>query len=161
MVLLGFFILTCSFLFIYMGGNDPHLFWDPYPLAFIVVMVLGGGMIKYGKEVFRYFQVAKKKQGEMSLYLGNLALVSGFLGSLMGCISILAHTDNPHSIGPSAAVNFLSTLYGVLFYMFFILHRIPQKKLEQQTNLVIGVLLIPQILTAAYFYWTLMSNSAA
>ncbi|MEE2786690.1 MAG: MotA/TolQ/ExbB proton channel family protein [Myxococcota bacterium] len=44
----------------------------------------------------------------------TLASASGVVGSLIGFVTMLAHMDDPKSIGPAMAVALLTLLYGVL-----------------------------------------------
>ncbi|NQD36889.1 flagellar motor protein PomA [Permianibacter sp. IMCC34836] len=46
--------------------------------------------------------------------LGDVAPAMGMLGTLIGLVAMLAHLDDPKSVGPGMAVALLTTLYGAL-----------------------------------------------
>ena len=47
-------------------------------------------------------------------YLGTLAPAMGMLGTVLGLVGVLRNLSDTESIGPSIAVAFLTTLYGVI-----------------------------------------------
>lgn len=49
----------------------------------------------------------------------KLIMYSGFLGSLIGSITMLAHIDEPKAIGPNCAVMLLTIFYALFLSLIF------------------------------------------
>jgi chemotaxis protein MotA len=65
--------------------------------------------------------------------MGKYSPAFGMLGTLVGLVKMLAHLDDPGSIGPKMAIALLTTLYGVLLANLFFLPMVT--KLERRTKI--------------------------
>lgn len=59
-------------------------------------------------------QARHQRAAQVFRTLGDVAPAMGMLGTLIGLIAMLAHLDDPKSVGPGMAVALLTTLYGAL-----------------------------------------------
>ena len=46
--------------------------------------------------------------------MGDFAIASGLVGTVIGLVNMLANLNDPSAIGPAMAVALLSILYGVI-----------------------------------------------
>jgi len=49
---------------------------------------------------------------------GDMALLAGFLGVLLGAIRVIENLDKPEWIGPNAAIALIDAVYGLLLKLF-------------------------------------------
>lgn len=92
-------------------------------LGLSLSMLLASGLFK---DFLRGFKVITSKENIFSLielkktlratnlYI-CLLLTSGFLGSLIGIVSMLSQISDIHAVGPSVAIALLTFLYSILF----------------------------------------------
>ncbi len=116
------FLIGISFL-----SGKPAIFVD-FPSIIVILgptmaLLLASGLMP---DFLRGFQVMAQKENthsrlelqktETSVGLViRLLLLSGFLGSLVGIISMLALLSDPTTLGRNASVSLLTMLYAVLF----------------------------------------------
>ncbi len=104
------------------GGNVSHLVSVPAS-----ILVLGGALgsaiianpfAHFGYAVRVVFRSAKLPRAEADgaqrvfAALGKGALLSGFLGAMLGAIHVFANLDKPEFIGPGVALAVVSIAYG-------------------------------------------------
>jgi len=61
-------------------------------------------------------------------YMGNMFVIMGLIGSLIGVVLILQNLDDPKMIGPAAAIAIMTLFYSVIL-KGFCMHR--SSKIEQ------------------------------
>ena len=61
-------------------------------------------------------------------YMGNMFVIMGLIGSLIGVVLILQNLDDPKMIGPAAAISIMTLFYSVIL-KGFCMHR--ASKIEQ------------------------------
>ena len=61
-------------------------------------------------------------------YMGNMFVIMGLIGSLIGVVLILQNLDDPKMIGPAAAIAIMTLFYSVIL-KGFCMHR--ASKIEQ------------------------------
>lgn len=81
------------------------------------------------KAVEEHHRVGQRIFGEMAKY----APAFGMLGTLVGLVKMLAHLDDPGSIGPKMAIALLTTFYGLLLANLIFLPMVT--KLERRTKI--------------------------
>ncbi len=104
------------------GGNVSHLVSVP-----AAILVLGGALgsaiianpfAHFGYALRVVFRTAKllrtEADGAQRVYaaVGKGALLSGFLGAMLGAIHVFANLEKPEFIGPGVALAFISVAYG-------------------------------------------------
>ena len=71
---------------------------------------LGNNSIEDEERVLRSYQVLSK--------MGDFAVASGLMGTVIGLVNMLSNLDDPTAIGPAMAVALLTMLYGVILGEF-------------------------------------------
>ena len=71
---------------------------------------LGKITIENEERVLRSYHVLSK--------MGDFAVASGLMGTVIGLVNMLANLDDPSAIGPAMAVALLTMLYGVILGEF-------------------------------------------
>ncbi len=61
-------------------------------------------------------------------YMGNMFIIMGLIGSLIGVVLILQNLDDPKKIGPAVAITIMTLFYSVIL-KGFCMHR--SSKIEQ------------------------------
>jgi len=90
-------------------------------IAITLPMLLSSGLFTDFKNSFRIvmskdktFSNEELERAILAIDLTNkLILISGFLGSIIGLISMLRQLSDPSKIGPSVAVMLLTTFYAL------------------------------------------------
>ena len=84
-----------------------------FPIKFIgdaIGDALGQGVIEDEERVLRSHHVLSK--------MGDFAVASGLMGTVIGLVNMLANLDDPSAIGPAMAVALLTIFYGVIIGEF-------------------------------------------
>lgn len=112
----------------------------------------GIDLIVDGYDAYDIFQIMEK---ECELYFARkeslvnilstqqkLAPVIGFLGTIIGLISVLNHLESPANMGQGMAVALLTTLYGLLIanFLFLPLHKKLTEHLRAESSLCYVIL---------------------
>ena len=78
------------------------------------------------------FQSKRRSQISILETLGKMAPAFGFIGTIVGLISVLGNMENPVEIGKGMSIALLTTLYGSLISNFIFLPL--ARKLSEQTK---------------------------
>lgn len=116
--LIAAIILLVSIFFV---AASPAIFIDFWcfvlTAGFTMIAIIG----RHGWEGFRCLSVAKERNPVLKT-ICIASIFSGFIGVLIGSITILSNLSNPEMIGPAVAVAIISMLYGVFQgYLAYIL----------------------------------------
>ena len=108
--LLGFIDLP-SFFIVIGGMSCPTV--GSFPLQVVGEAIgdaLGRNPTEDEERVLRSHHVLSK--------MGDFAIASGLIGTVIGLVNMLANLDDPSAIGPAMAVALLTILYGVILGEF-------------------------------------------
>ncbi len=91
----------------------------------LVVSIFGTSFRTFGKSLkIVYSKAAPKDEAETEqcalffMLLGNIAVIGGVIGTLIGGVIMLQNLDDPKQIGPALAIAVLTAFYGAVVKFF-------------------------------------------
>ncbi|MCP4914989.1 MAG: MotA/TolQ/ExbB proton channel family protein [Oligoflexia bacterium] len=102
---------------VWMSGSY-YYFIDWPSLIFVIFPLAGLLMAKHGKLAFTFYKESEDVKQKVAHDGGIYSILIGFLGTLVGIIVMFANISDQAALGPAMAVSFVSTIYGLLAYLF-------------------------------------------
>ncbi|WP_035171957.1 flagellar motor protein [Caldanaerobius polysaccharolyticus] len=113
-----------------------------------VIDGLDVNLIKDMMELDMYiFEQRAKKEINIFQSAGGYAPTMGIIGTVMGLVNVLSNLSNPQELGPSIAVAFIATLYGVSSANLFWLPIAEKLKQRAESDRTVRELIIEGILS--------------
>ena len=116
-ILCGFVSISLITFALYLSG-DLSIFIDLPSLVIGIMPIPFVLFSKYGNKAFTFYKQEESLQSKIATDGGYLALLLGFLGTLIGLILMLSNLSDQAAIAPAMAVSFISTFYGFLIFLF-------------------------------------------
>lgn len=144
------YILFWSFLFYmtpqFYGSKSMLDYYDPASLIFVAVgLIFALGQFRFSEIIQAFvdafglsqshdFQERYSLSGLVLKYLGNLAVLAGATGTVMGIMQSLAYFETVDALSAGVALSLLALIYGLIlkFLIFYPLILSIETRVEQE-----------------------------